>query len=156
MNREKPRLLRILEQLPLPPDSQYVISGSAVLVLHGIERAKPMGDLDIFVATRVWFEILGSWDGWSVFTTDPSDEHRRNDPPYLYKVIDGLEVNLFSAWRKREVGNIDAAERIRLAEFVDGYPCTQLEYMLEWKEEVGRAKDRDDIRIIRAHLGMES
>jgi hypothetical protein len=32
--------------------------GLGVMCLHGIERDRPMGDVDIFVATRVWFDLL--------------------------------------------------------------------------------------------------
>jgi hypothetical protein len=160
---EKPRLIRVLKDLSLPK-GQWVLSGSGVMCLHGIERDRPMGDVDIFVATRVWFDLLfgglyktisgppRSLDGWSVFTTEPTDPDRRCDPPYLFKEMHGIEVNIFSDWRLREVGNIDAAKLIREAEMVEGWPCATLEFLLDWKDQVGRAKDTRDIEVLRKHL----
>ena len=152
---EKERLVRILCDLNLP-EGQWILSGSGVLCLHGIERDRPMGDVDIFVATRLWFEILRSAmyseDTWKVWTTDPEDPARRSDPPYLYKEMHGIEVNIFSAWRRRQVGNIDVAWWIANAEMVDGWPCVALQFLLDWKDALGRAKDATDIERIQEYL----
>jgi hypothetical protein len=51
-----------------------------------------------------------------------------------------------------EVGDINAAELIREAEMVEGWPCASLEFLLDWKDEVGRAKDTRDIEVLRKHL----
>jgi hypothetical protein len=159
---EKPRLIRVLEDLDLP-EGQWVLSGSGVMCLHGIERDRPMGDVDIFLATRTWFRyyhegLVGLLDPntqnhpWKVFTTDPDDPDRRCDPPYLYKEMHGIEVNIFSSWRLRGIGDINASELIRDAEMVEGWPCASLEFLLSWKDEVGRAKDTKDIEVLKKHL----
>lgn len=158
---EKPRLLRILRELDLP-EGQWVLNGSGVMVMHGIERHKPMGDVDVFVATRVWFDLYesaliqraayGVEQDWRVFTTDPDDPKRRCDPPYLYRQIHGIEVNVFSAWRRRGIGDIDVNWMVLNAELVDGVPCASLQSLLDWKEQVGRDKDSRDIHAIRRHL----
>jgi hypothetical protein len=111
---EKQRLLKVIADLNLP-EGQWFLSGSGVLVMHGIDRGRPMGDVDIFLATRPWFELLGSSlfdynrQNWNVFTTNPEDPKRRVDPPYLYKEMHGIEVNIFFNWRHRSVGDIDVA-----------------------------------------------
>lgn len=162
---ERDRLEHILTQLDLP-QGQWVVSGSGVLVLHGIERSRPMGDLDIFVATRLWFSLLNQSiaaptppDGageraslWSVWTTDPNDRARCVDPPYLFREVYGLEVNVFFNWRRRGIGDIDVAFWMANAEYVSGWPCIPLQFLLDWKVEVGRAKDRDDIPVLQRHL----
>jgi hypothetical protein len=148
---ERTRLERILCDLNLP-EGQWVINGSGVMVLHGIERPKPMGDLDIFCTTRLWFDLLAE-GSWKVWTTGPEDPRRCCDPPYLYRDMYGLEVNIFHGWRRREVGNFDPAFYIYNAEKVAGWPCAPLQFLLDWKQEVGRAKDVDDIRILTGHLG---
>jgi hypothetical protein len=52
------RLLTILTQIkPALPDGQWFLNGSAVLYLHDIWTGRPMGDLDVFLATRPWFEF---------------------------------------------------------------------------------------------------
>lgn len=147
------RLQRIMTALDLP-DDQYAIAGSGALVLNGVERTRPMGDLDIFIATRTWFGLYHEPD-WSVFTTDPNDRKRRCDPPYLFKTIEGLEVNVFSEWRKRGHGDINVGQWIYSAVLAGGWPCVRLDFLLDWKESVGRDKDLSDISAIKRHLGLQ-
>ena len=163
---EKPRLLKILSELDLP-EGQWLLSGSGAMVMHGIERGRPMGDVDIFVATRVWFELYhrdffnGTMQGvrledgrkrWQIWTTHSEDVAARCDPPYLVKEMHGIEVNIFHSWRQRDVGNIDVAFWMLNADVVDGIPCVPMQFLLDWKEQFGRAKDRDDIATLSAWL----
>ena len=111
-----------------------------------------MGDVDIFCATRLWFSLLTA-TGWSVFTPHPNDRAACCDPPYLYKVMEGLEVNIFFNWRRRGVGDIDVPFWMNNPVMVAGYPCTDLNFMLDWKRSMGRAKDHDDIIELERHLG---
>jgi hypothetical protein len=158
---EKGRLIRILRELNLPR-GQWILSGSGVMCLHGIERDRPMGDIDIFCSTRLWFDLYHSGlvgiihehgeSPWRIFTTDPTDPKRCVDPPYLYKKIYDIEVNIFFSWRKRSVGDIDVGFWIANAQEVDGIPCIPIQFLLDWKEEVGRAKDATDIVAIRHYL----
>lgn len=163
---ERDRVIKICRELRLP-DDQWVVNGSGSMIMHGItaeERGKPMGDLDLFVATRVWFDILKNGyintrvipryrhRDWKVWTTDPTDPRRRSDPPYLDGMMYGLPVNIFHEWRRREVGNFDVAFYIYNATVIDGVRCAPLQFILDWKTEVGRAKDVDDIRVLQRVL----
>lgn len=147
--QERQRLDRVLRQLNLPK-GRWVLSGSGVMVLHGMDRK--MGDVDIFIATRCWFDLLAT-GLWQVYTTDPDDFKRRADPPYLYRTVGDIEVNVFFDWRKRGVGDIDVNFWLHNAEYVGGWPCIPLAFILYWKQEVGRAKDYHDIVAIQEHLG---
>ena len=103
---DRDRLERILTELNLPV-GRWALAGSGVMVLHGINRK--MRDVDIFCATQTWFSLfrqqrgqgLGTVPMWDLFVTDPDDVKRRCDPPYLYREMHGIEVNVFSAWRLR-------------------------------------------------------
>ena len=159
---EKQRLEKVLHALNLP-EGQWALSGSGVLVLHGIERNRPMGDVDIFLATRPWFDLffrsinpaqlhVPVAKPWQIFTTIPEDPKRRMDPPYLYKEMHGIEVNVFHQWRQRNIGDIDTAHWVNNAEKVQGWPCVPLQFLLDWKCEVGRAKDQNDIERIKEYL----
>lgn len=155
---DKERLLLVLRELHLP-HGQWALSGSGVMVLAGLRDHKPMGDVDIFVATRLWFDLLtrarvDQPDGrrWQVFTTDPDDPKRRCDPPYLYRDLHGIEVNLFFDWRKRGVGDIDSNFWLHNTQEIEGIPCIPLQMLLDWKREVGRAKDVDDIAVLEKAL----
>lgn len=155
---ERERVIRICRDLALPA-SQYVINGSGSMIMHGItaeERGKEMGDLDIFCATRVWFELLAKARpmiprriSWSLFTTDPSDVKRRVDPAYLYADVHGLEVNIFSEWRRRPRGNFDVGFYIANAVKIDGIPCAPLQFIYDWKATTGRAKDQIDMEVLK-------
>jgi hypothetical protein len=166
---ERARMIRILDELNLPK-GQWTLSGSGIMVMHNIERDKPMGDIDIFVSTRLFFDLLGintvdigtnrtvrathdpRTSKWEVYSTDPLDPKRRADPPYLAREMYGIEVNIFSDWRRRGVGDLDVNFLVHNAKPVDGIPCYPLQILLDWKEELGRAKDVDDIRVLKEHL----
>lgn len=150
---EYQRLLHATNQLGLSPDS-YVLAGSAVMFLHGIEREKPMGDLDVYVATRTWFEMEKD-KRWEVWTPNPAQAVCRCDPPYLKREIGDLEVNVFFQWRRRGIGDIDTNLWLQNAEVVRGLRCVPLAMVLHWKEEMGRAKDLTDILLIRDFLLMD-
>jgi hypothetical protein len=129
-----------------------VLAGSGSMIMHGMER-KPR-DIDIFCATATWFGLLRSQRGnWNVFCTDPDDAKRRCDPPYLYKDMHGIEVNIFCDWRKRGIGEINVAFWIHNAVVIEGIPCVPLQLLLDWKEEVGRSKDTQDIAAIKQFTG---
>jgi hypothetical protein len=163
---EQGRIDSILTDLNLPR-GQWALSGSGVMFLHGIPREKPLGDLDVFLATRPWFDLLDQrelWtptdgDGgplWGVFTTRPDDFKRRCDPPYLHRVMHGLEVNIFFAWRTRGVGDIDANLWVHNAQDVRGWPCVPLRFLFDWKVTTGRAKDVTDVRLIAEYLEAQA
>lgn len=169
MNDRK-RLHNIVRDLNIPR-GRWCLAGSGVMVLHGIERR--MRDVDIYCATQTWFSLMRQrtekqlhspsegrgaptmWESsptWEVFTTDPDDAKSRCDPPYLYRVMYDIEVNIFFSWRRRGVGDIDVAFWLHNTQDVDGIPCLPLQFLLDWKEEVGRDKDVGDIHLIRQHL----
>jgi hypothetical protein len=149
---DRSRLLNIARDLNIP-SGRWVLAGSGAMVMHGIDRT--MRDVDIFCATATWLSIYSErYRGhpWEVFATDPDDTMRRCDPPYLYRTMHDIEVNVFQSWRKRGVGDIDTAFWIHNAEMVGDIPCVSLQFLLDWKIEVGRSKDIADIALLKARL----
>lgn len=150
---DKARIHRVIDELNLPID-RYVLAGSAVMTLHGMDR-RPR-DLDIFTTTRQWFNMLhlnGSPLGsWNVWTPEPDDKVTRCDPPYLHRSMHGLDVTVYFHWRQRGVGDIDSNFWMHNAQLVDGIPCLPLSMLLAWKDSMGRAKDAIDIEAIRNFL----
>lgn len=154
---ERARIVRILDTLALPTD-EYVVAGSGSVLLHDVEREKPPGDLDVFCTTRLWFALLGhvtAGSTWSVFIPDTNDRAARCDPPYLFREVEGLEVNVFSQWRQRGVGDIRIADWLASAETCHGFPCVPLMLLLDWKLAVGRSKDLEDVLLLQRVLGVE-
>lgn len=156
--QDQVRLEMILCELkPVLPDGQWFLNGSAVLVLNGIDNGRGgMGDLDIFLATRSWFEIFRIYgtanpdvhNGWKLVTPNPDDFRERADPPYLLRVMRGLPVHLFFNWRIRHVADIDVNFLIHNAEIVGGWPCAPLQMVADWKAQKLRAKDAIDLAAI--------
>lgn len=160
MTEDYEKLVKILGELNLPR-GEWMLSGSGILVLYGLRDHKSMGDVDIFVTTRLWCEmfevsivdrVVRNWTPmWELVTTDPDDDRRRCDPPFLRREMHGLDVDVFFSWRLREPkgalesGYIDINERFREIEFKDGIPHMGLRFMLDWKKAVGRPKDMEDI-----------
>jgi hypothetical protein len=147
------RLLTILTYLkPALPDGQWFLNGSAVLYLHDIWTGRPMGDLDVFLATRPWFEfpteLAEPGNQWILNTPDPTDPTCRHDPAYWQKELSGLPVHVFSGWRVRHVADIDCNMLTHNAQMVRGWPCAPIQMVADWKEQKLRAKDAIDVEAI--------
>lgn len=154
------RLESILKILALEP-GQFFLGGSSGLALRDL---RDFGDIDIGVTTAYWVELWHGGD-WGVITPDPNDERRRCDPPYLARVINGVECHVFNGWRRRPDEtefndyNLVFSEGI---EHVQGWPCLKLNILLRQKIDAvnwggePRAKDIKDIEIISRHLRIRA
>ena len=150
------RANEILSMLDLKPE-QFFVGGSTGLALRGI---RDFGDIDVGVTTRYWIELLRRGD-WSVWTTNPDDERRRCDPPYLMKHIGATEINVFHSWRWRGHGETDYNDFNLVfrdgIEEIYGWPCIKLPILLRQKidairYEPARPKDIADIKLISDYL----
>jgi hypothetical protein len=141
--------------------------------MHRINNQRPMGDLDLFVTTALWFELsekftrtrtqrvseetLRETEGeWYLITPPRHDPKRRCDPAILRGYIEGLTVDVFCDWRRRGgSGDFDVNFYMMNAELVQGWPCAPLQLIMDWKLGQGRNKDLTDVIAIREHLGIE-
>ena len=141
---------QILKALNFPL-GQYVIGGSGSMVLHGIERK--MRDLDIFVSTALWFRLYESTVlTWGLILPDPENDAVKADPPILTVRFLELDVEVYFNYRRRSIGDIDVAFWLKNYNLADGWPCIPLEILRGWKDQMGRAKDARDIKLIDAWL----
>lgn len=118
-----------LKKLNLPND-KFAIFGSGPLAVRGIRDSD---DIDIIVSESLWDELM--------IEHEPFDEKNNlikidkieiwKDWPYLSKTIDEI---------------IDDSETI------DGLPFVKLKYVRQWKEGMGREKDKKDIELIDEYL----
>jgi hypothetical protein len=170
--REAQIVQRVAGYLALP-HGEYFFNGSSVLALHGINRDRPMGDIDIFVTTALWFDLLeksgytrttrlspstlAQEEGrWWVIQPDRKDFKRRIDPPILRTYLFGITVDIFLNWRKRGgPGDFDPALYLLNTERINGLPCAPLQLIMDWKLGAGRSKDLLDVVAIREYLGFE-
>lgn len=149
------QIVSILDELDLRLDS-YFIGGSGPLALRDM---RSVGDIDIGVTTAYWFDLQASGD-WRVFTTESHDPLTRCDPPYLYRVVQGVEVHVFFAWCLRDflpahLSDYNVIFREH-TEWVAGWRCVKLPLLLRLKSCYQRRKDLSDIVNIAARILGES
>lgn len=134
------------------PKGRWMLGGSGPLVLHGIEREKPLGDIDIFVDTAVWMRLM-RWPKSGLELILPEDTPAtRNDPAMLRTKLYDLTVDIGYAWRRRNVADIDLNFWMNNVEMVRGIPCAPLQFILDWKRRRGQAKDLGDVRAIETYM----
>lgn len=143
-------IVGLLRELNLPIE-QYVIGGSGVLALRNL---RPIRDLDIFVRTRLYKRLKESGE-WMEVCQDPHDPIRKNDPPYLEKIINGIHVNVFYDWKHRGF-QVDVQYHLTNQEWVQAenqmWPTVSLNHILQWKIATARPKDKHDVQLINDYL----
>lgn len=123
-----------------------LVNGSASMVLHGMDRQ--IDDVDLFVPTRVWFKLRDNDFRWNTYLTNPWDSELLCDPPFIYRWVQGVEVNVFFAWRRRGYVDIDVADEFRRAVNKSNFLAVPLRQLRRWKVEAGRWKDIHDVHEI--------
>jgi hypothetical protein len=124
------KLLDELKKLKLPAD-KFAIFGSGPLSIRGLRESN---DLDIIVKKDIWDKL---------------------DRKFMIRSSSGGIV----------LGNIDVCENwlpwfddlnmlIDTADIIDGIRYVKLEYVLKWKKEMNRDKDKKDVKLIDEFLKM--
>ena len=113
---------------------EYVVISGGVLEAHGIRKA---GDCDLVITEEV-FERLKN-DGWEVVFW--------NDKFILTK-------NAFEAARDCNYKNYlpDTKKLILEADIINGCAFANIEETLKFKNELGREKDKKDVKLIEEYL----
>lgn len=124
-------MLPYLDELRLLnlPEKQYAIFGSGPMAIRGLRQAH---DLDLLIKKDLWDELAKIY---------PLDEKG--------VALRAGHIELFSHW---EPWFKDTDHLIETAEVIDGLPFVRLEYVLEWKKQMGREKDKQDVILIEKYL----
>ncbi|KKQ34417.1 MAG: hypothetical protein US52_C0060G0006 [candidate division WS6 bacterium GW2011_GWA2_37_6] len=122
-----------LKKLHLP-EGQYAIFGSGPLAIRNIRASH---DIDIIVTKKLWKKLIEKYN-----TKIQSD-------PVSIKIGN---IEIFYNWMEL-TDKIE--EMINTAEIINELPFVQLKYVLEWKESMGREKDKKDIELINKYLEKE-
>ncbi|HTJ67982.1 MAG TPA: hypothetical protein VL551_10665 [Actinospica sp.] len=131
------RLFRLLEKLALP-SGDYVVTGSAPLLAHGLKSS--IHDLDLVARGKAW-EIAKS--------KGPIVHPRSGFGKRI--AIDHGVIEVFDHW----IGGLtDIDAMIEGAEFIEGIPFMSLQDTLRWKRGLGRAKDLVDVGLIENFLSV--
>lgn len=128
--------------------SEYLLFGSAVLMLHGIRHVG--GDVDLFVTPEAWL-VLVNERHWRVHVPRP------DDPPFAEAHVLDVPVHAFYAWDGRhEFGRDIVADAFATREDVQGWPCQALELLRDWKRNLYaanvHAKHGRDVELIDSYL----
>ena len=118
------------------PIGEYMITGSGAL---GIRNLREIGDIDIVVSPSLW-EILAEKYGIT-------QENGHKKIVFPGDLIEAFGEDSFYA----DQGSTDIpklADRIALADIIDGLPFECLEHVLYYKRKMGREKDLKDILLI--------
>jgi len=124
-------MLPYLDELRLLnlPDKQYAIFGSGPMAVRGLRQAH---DLDLLIKKDLWDELAKIYP-----------LHEKG------VALRAGHIELFSHW---EPWFKDTDQLIETAEVIDGLPFVRLEYVLEWKKQMGREKDKQDVVLIEKYL----
>ena len=126
MNNFK-KYLDELKKLNLP-NNKYAVFGSGPLAIHKIRDSD---DIDIVVKEDLWNKLIKKYP-------------KEND-----KLIKIGSVEIYKHWLPwfKDVNfiidNADIFENIRFV---------KLKYVLEWKKDYGRKKDKKDVKLIEKYI----
>lgn len=132
-------MIEEFKKLGLPAD-KYVITGSTVLELHGIRKAR-FKDLDFIGMPDVFKELRRrKWKTKRFFIGWP-----------FRKAVEHEGMECYSNMKLRSY-RPETADIIRRADVINGISYMSLEDMAAFKAVLGREKDLNDIRLIREHI----
>jgi hypothetical protein len=121
----KENIIKIIKDMNLPKDKYWITAGTA-LVLHGVEETT--GDIDLGCTTKLAEHFIKLGYKYRVL----------EDATGIVEVND--KVELLENWFVDEI------------EWIDGLPVGSLESIIKQKQELGRAKDLEDIKLIDGYL----
>ena len=119
--------LKAVERLRLPKN-QFAIFGSGHLSIRNLREAN---DIDLIVKEQLWNELS------------------RNYSVMGERLIKIGETEIYKDWKP---WFDDVNLLIDSADIFNGYRFVKLEYLLKWKKEMNREKDKVDIKIIQDFL----
>ena len=127
-----------VKSLSLPSDS-YAVLGSSILAIHGIREAN---DIDMIVSPGL-FDMLRK-SGW---TEETQESGRLGLAKGHFFVMTNWPTN----WPPDEEGRVLEEFKPHI-ETRNGIPFLSLSFMRDWKAQVGRPKDLEDVVLIDRYL----
>ena len=112
------------------PKNDYVIYGSAPLVLRGLKGKNE--DLDVLVKEDLWNKLKVDYP---------------NNINGDYIEINGVSFSHKSSEYFESMDNI-----MQKSDIIDGYHVMNLEETVKWKEKVGTEKHLEDASLIKLYL----
>lgn len=124
------------------PLGEYLVFGSGVMEVHGIRQAK---DVDLLISDKLYHQLRKQ--GWR-----RKWNHKRVLTCKALKKGDNEAfTNLY--WKAYQFHTQDL---IANAEMIDGLPFMKLTDYLFYKQHLPRAKDKQDVILMRDYLNHQS
>jgi len=118
------------------PVERIIVIGSGILDVLGLRQAN---DLDL-VADEALFAELAGREGWELAVVHGEQA--------LYN--EALDVEVWKSWGSDGVPNFAQLREQGIE--IEGVTFTSPEFVLEWKKQRGRPKDKADIRLLEEYL----
>lgn len=112
------------------PENQFAVFGSGPLAIRSLRKSN---DIDIIVKVELWSEVSKKY---KVSNTDKA----------MIRIND---IEIFKSWN---LINVSVDELIDSADVIEGIRFVKLKYVLDWKKNLGRPKDLEDIKLIEEYL----
>ena len=125
-------MLNHIEELDILelPDGKYAIFGSGPM---GIRNIRDSQDIDIIVKSDLWEGLIKKYKD------------------HLNKELSMISIGNLEIGRQIPYLSDKVDEMIESAEIIEDLPFVRLEYVIEWKELMGRDKDKKDVELIKYH-----
>lgn len=126
------KYLEELDDLNLPKD-EYVIAGSGLLAIKGLRENN---DIDIFVTSKLWGEL--------------SKNHNIEKNKNKVRRISIGNIEIFNVEEQRRlIEEGSPVQFITMSETIEGYPFLSKEMFFTYKKNLGRPKDKRDIKLLK-------
>lgn len=127
--------------IALEERSNYVLFGSAAILMNGVDLGRAIADLDIFVSDATFRSLKGRF---------PLRSKDASEGGLVCSYIPAENVEILKSFPgvTFEQVRINA----RLVEVAHGFALADLNDLKRWKETQNRPKDIGDIRAIEIHL----
>jgi hypothetical protein len=135
MDKFKKQLIEI-KKLNFPKD-KYAIFGSGPLAIHSIRDSD---DIDIIVKSDLWEKLAKKY---------PKELEKKYPHLGKGKLIKIGPIEIYKNW-------VPWFDDVNLliddADIFEGTRFVKLKYVLKWKKEYGREKDKKDIQLIKKFI----
>ncbi len=131
------KIFLLLQSLPLEL-GEYAIFGSGIMFALGIRPLSDLHDLDIIVSKSGWEKVKGLGSPYY-------------EPVWKCNWLKLFEeqVEVSDGWGP---GEWNTENIISTSTVIGGFPFVNLENVVKWKRIMGREKDIEHIKMIKAHL----
>lgn len=127
--------------------ANFVLFGSAALVLHGIDLERAIGDLDVFVSEETFASLRVCFE-------EKTKSGKDNELVPFYCPDPGAKIEILKSFP--DVSFDEVSRNAQCSDASEGFSVGSVEDLKKWKEAQGRPKDKKDLEKIEEFLRAQS